>query len=136
MTVTKHPSQTKTARKKRADAARSAPPGSLTMRRTEFLVETLGGITPVAELLDVSKSQPSRWRSGQEQPSPAKARELIDLDHVLARAVLLWEPEVAIDWLLGSNSYLDGARPIDILRLRGSSEVLEALDAAAAGAFG
>ncbi|MDN5797837.1 MAG: helix-turn-helix domain-containing protein [Intrasporangium sp.] len=114
----------------------SADAESLTMQRTEFLVEALGGITRLAELLDVSKSQPSRWRSGKEQPSPAKARELIDLDHVLARATLIWESEVAIDWLFGSNSYLDGARPIDVLRVRGSSEVLDALDAAAAGAFG
>lgn len=90
----------------------------------------------MADLLAVSKSQPSRWRSGQEQPSPAKARELIDLDHVLARATLIWEPEVAIDWLIGSNAHLDGARPIDILRVRGSAEVLGALDAAAAGAYG
>ncbi len=109
---------------------------SVTMQRTDFVVEMLGGVTQVAELLEVSKSQPSRWRSGRERPSPAKARELIDLDHVLARAVLIWEPQVAIDWLVGANSYLDGARPIDVLRVRGSSEVLDALDAAAAGAFG
>lgn len=135
MTVTRHQPQPK-ARRKRRTPARLTGVASQTMQRTEFLVETLGSVTAVAELLNVNKSQTSRWKSGADQPSPGKARELLDLDHVLARAVLLWEPEVAIDWLLGSNSYLDGARPIDVLRLRGSSEVLQALDAAAAGAFG
>ena len=78
----------------------------------------------------------TRWRSGDELPSPAKARELIDLDHIMARARMLWEPEVVQDWLQGPNAYLDGARPIDVLRVRGSAEVLQALDAAAAsGAF-
>ncbi|PKQ24902.1 MAG: hypothetical protein CVT65_00850 [Actinobacteria bacterium HGW-Actinobacteria-5] len=109
--------------------------GALTAERTGFVIEALGSVTAVAELLEVSKSQPSRWRTGAEQPSPAKARELIDLDHVLARALLLWTPAVAIDWLAGSNAYLDGARPIDVLRIRGAAEVLDALDAAAAGAY-
>jgi uncharacterized protein (DUF2384 family) len=108
---------------------------TLTAQRTEFVIEALGGVTAAAQLLGVSKSQPSRWRTGVEQPSPAKARELIDLDHVLARVLLVWTPDVAVDWLTGSNSYLDGARPIDVLRVRGSAEVLEALDAAASGAF-
>jgi uncharacterized protein (DUF2384 family) len=103
--------------------------------RTEYLVSQFGGVTALADLLSVAKSQPSRWQRGEELPSPAKARELIDLDHITARARMLWEPEVVQDWLQGPNSYLDGARPIDVLRVRGSTEVLQALDAAASGAF-
>lgn len=116
----------------KADSAHA----SLAAKRTALAVEALGSATKLAVLLDVNRSQPSRWLSGAEQPSPAKARELIDLDHVLARAVLVWEPDVARDWLTSSNGYLDGARPIDVLRTRGSREVLEALDAAMQGAFG
>lgn len=119
----------------RSRLAHTDTAATLTAQRTEFVIEALGGVTAAAQLLGVSKSQPSRWRTGVEQPSPAKARELIDLDHVLARALLLWPPDVAVDWLTGSNSYLDGARPIDVLRVRGSADVLEALDAAASGAF-
>lgn len=104
-------------------------------RRAGFLVDTLG-VTHTASLLGVSKSQPSRWRSGAERPSPAKARELVDLDHVVARASLLWAPDVVHDWLEGPNPHLDGARPVDVVRVRGSAEVLSALDAEASGAFG
>lgn len=104
--------------------------------RANFLIETVGGVTKVAELLGVSKSQPGRWRDGAETPSPTKARELIDLDHVFARALLLWPAEVVMDWMVGSNGYLDGARPIDVLRTRGVTEVIEALEAAEQGAIG
>lgn len=104
--------------------------------RANFLIETVGGVTKVAQLLGVSKSQPGRWRDGAETPSPTKARELIDLDHVFARASLLWPAEVVMDWMVGSNGYLDGARPIDVLRTRGVTEVIEALEAAEQGAIG
>lgn len=49
---------------------------------------------------------------------------------------MLFPERVAIDWLYGSNSYLDGARPIDVLKIRGSADVIAALDAAAAFALG
>jgi uncharacterized protein (DUF2384 family) len=54
---------------------------------------------------------------------------------VLARATMLWDPETARAWLEGTNPYLEGARPIDVLRARGPREVLEALDAAEAGSL-
>jgi small subunit ribosomal protein S16 len=104
--------------------------------RTEFLIGALGSGAALARLLDVSRSQPARWRTGAEQPHPDTARELVDLDHIVARATLLWPPEVAVDWLTSANSHLDGARPIDVLRLRGASEVIDALDATTAGSFG
>jgi uncharacterized protein (DUF2384 family) len=55
---------------------------------------------------------------------------ILDLDHVMARATLIWAPQVAIEWLQGSNSHLDGARPIDVLHDRGPNEVVQALDSA------
>ena len=103
--------------------------------RAEFVIELYGGVTKVARALRVSKSQPSRWRSGQEVPSLDAARRLADLDHVLTRALLLWEPAVAVTWLESPNGYLDGARPIDVLVTRGSTEVIDALDAALSGAY-
>ncbi|MBS4102787.1 hypothetical protein [Tsukamurella paurometabola] len=60
----------------------------------------------------------------------------LDLDLVLARAAEIWAPQVIQDWLVGANSYLGGARPIDVLRLRGPVEVLAALEAARAGVIG
>ncbi len=103
--------------------------------RTEMVIAGLGTADAAAKLLGVSKSQPSRWRTGEERPSSEMQRLLLDLDHVIGRAHLLFTPEVALDWLTGSNSYLDGARPIDVLKQRGSTEVIEALDAAMQGAY-
>jgi putative toxin-antitoxin system antitoxin component (TIGR02293 family) len=103
--------------------------------RAQFVIDLYGGVTKVAEALRVSKSQPSRWRSGQEVPSLDAARRLVDLDHVLTRAPLLWEPAVAVTWLESPNGHLDGARPIDVLVTRGSTEVIDALDAALSGAY-
>lgn len=103
--------------------------------RTQFLVDTLGGESHLAEALGVEPGDPRRWQDGTENPSPEVARLVVDLDHVVARAVQLWSPEVALTWLRSSNPYLGGATPGDVLRSRGSSEVLEALDAALSGAY-
>lgn len=103
--------------------------------RTAFLIETFGSASAVAELLEVSRSQPGKWRTGAESPSPAASALLIDLDHVIARATLLWPAAVAKRWLVGTEPLLGGARPIDVLRLRGSREVIDALDAVTSGAY-
>jgi len=99
------------------------------------LVVGLLGNRRAAELLGVSESQPSRWKTGAEVPGPIMAARLVDLDHVLARLLLVWGPEVAFDWLSGPNPFLDGSRPIDVLVVRGSTDVVAALDAEAAGAY-
>lgn len=106
----------------------------LAKERTEFLVEVVGG-AELARMLGVSRSQPTRWRSGAEQPGPDAARGLVDLDHVMTRALMLWPARVATDWLTSANAFLDGARPIDVLKVRGSAEVIDALDAATAGVY-
>lgn len=103
--------------------------------RTEALIQHVGSVTAAAELLGVDKSQPTRWRKGTAIPSPEKGRLLNDLEHVFSRAAMIFEPEVIKDWMTGPNRYL-GGRPIDVLRERGASEVLDALDVAEQMAFG
>lgn len=104
-------------------------------QRAGFLIQALGSQSRVADLLDVSRSQPGKWSKGEESPSPERARELIDLDHVVARVVSWLGADMTISWLNGSNAFLDGARPIDVLRSQGSSEVVDALDAEMSGAY-
>lgn len=116
-------------------AARTkASPGRVPQvaERTNFLIESLGSGAELARLLGVNRSQPAQWRSGKESPGPVTAQRLVDLDYVVAKALLIWPPKAAIDWLEGPNSFLDGARPIDVLRLRGSADVVRALEAALA----
>lgn len=54
---------------------------------------------------------------------------LIDLEHVLARVRLVWAGPAAVTWMTSANTHLGGARPSDVLTLRGPGPVLEALDA-------
>lgn len=104
----------------------------LSSDRVRYLADAFGG-AQLAALVGVNRSQPSRWISGDERPGPAAAPLLIDLEHVLARARLVWGETAARTWLESANSHLGGARPIDVLQLSGPAAVLEALDAAAWG---
>ncbi|NDV09191.1 DUF2384 domain-containing protein [Rhodococcus sp. IEGM 248] len=104
----------------------------LSAERVRYLTGAFGG-TRLAAIVGVNRSQPSRWIKGQERPGPAAAPLLIDLEHVLARARLVWGETAAHTWLESANAYLDGARPLDVLQLSGPAPVLEALDAEAWG---
>lgn len=101
--------------------------------RLERLIGELGN-NRVAKLLSVSVSQPSRWRSGKEGIGPENQRKLIDLDYVFGRLEQLFTARQAEIWLTSYNAHL-GARPVDVLRIRGAAPVIEAVDAEAQGAF-
>jgi uncharacterized protein (DUF2384 family) len=118
----------KSAVARSAAAPRVAADDPLSAERVRYLVDEFGGAA-LAEILGVNRSQTSRWVSGKERPGPAAAPRLIDLEHVLARARLVWGETAARTWLESSNVYLDGARPVDVIRLSGPAAVLEALDA-------
>lgn len=108
----------------------------LPQQRAKFVVEAVGGTRRTADLLEVSPSQPSRWVSGESVPGPGQARMLVDLEYVLTHALLVWaDISVARDWLSTPNAHLDGARPVDWLRVNGTAEVVDALRAEAAGAY-
>jgi uncharacterized protein (DUF2384 family) len=106
----------------------------LNLPKRYWVVDALGN-NVVADILGVARSQPSRWRSGQERLSPENRKRISDLDHVLDRLLLELYPDQAGLWLTGPNPHLAGARPLDVLELRGAAAVLPAIDALAAGAF-
>lgn len=97
------------------------------------LVAVMGN-NRVADLLSVSPSQPSRWRAGQEGMSLESARRVADLEYVLSRLTQLYPETVAETWLTSHNAHL-GARPADVLRIRGVVPVVSAIDAEAEGAL-
>ncbi|GAA4491096.1 hypothetical protein GCM10023094_55390 [Rhodococcus olei] len=107
---------------------RVAADDPLSAQRVRYLADEFGG-AQLAAIVGVNKSQPSRWIKGDERPGPGAAPLLIDLEHVLARARLVWGETAARTWLESANVYLDGGRPIDVLQLSGPAPVLEALDA-------
>ena len=102
--------------------------------RAARLVGVLGN-KGVAQLLSVSESQPSRWKTGEEVPNARSAPLLVDLDHVVGRLLLIWDESVVFDWLTGPNGFLEGARPIDVIATRGTNEVVDAVEAEAAGGY-
>ncbi|MBI4728169.1 MAG: DUF2384 domain-containing protein [Acidobacteria bacterium] len=82
----------------------------------------------------MSRSQPSRWRAGREGLGPESHRRVLDLDYVVARLLQLYPREQDEIWLTSHNAHL-GARPVDVLRLRGAESVVAAIDAEAEGAY-
>ncbi|MDV8070854.1 antitoxin Xre/MbcA/ParS toxin-binding domain-containing protein [Rhodococcus sp. IEGM 1366] len=113
---------------RRSGSARVAADDPLSAQRVRYLTDEFGG-AQLASIVGVNRSQPSRWAAGEERPGPGAAPLLIDLEHVLARARLVWGETAARTWLESPNVYLDGARPIDVLQISGPAPILEALDA-------
>lgn len=94
----------------------------------------LGSDRAVAEILGVSPSQVSRWRTGQ----------IPDLDHAdrLAGLALVVEmlsrwiaPEVREGWIHGPNTYLADRSPAHLIRLGRVADVIGALEAEKAGVY-
>jgi hypothetical protein len=101
--------------------------------KLDRLVEGFGN-NKIAELLDVSRSQPSRWRSRKEGIASENERRVVDLEYVMSRLLRLYPRDVAQTWLLSHNAHL-GSRPIEVLKLSGALPVIEAIDAEEQGAF-
>lgn len=101
--------------------------------RLGALIDVLGN-NLVAELLGVNRSQPSRWRRGIEGVAATPARRILELDLVISRLMLLYPPDIALRWLEGDNPHL-GARPINVLKMRGPLAILAAIGAAEQGAY-
>ena len=102
--------------------------------QVERLVKILGN-NLLADIIGVSRSQPSMWKRNKESLSAESQRRISDLDHVMNRLLMELYPEQATEWLLGSNPHLRNARPADLMVMRGPSSVLPAIDALATGSY-
>jgi uncharacterized protein (DUF2384 family) len=92
------------------------------------------GHNSVARLLDVDAAMLTRWKRGVKI-STAMSRRILDVHAVLASALQVFAPQVAMQWLVGHEPFLNDARPIDVLAVRGAAPLIEALDAVAAGNY-
>jgi hypothetical protein len=123
------------ARKRSRIATSGEPPLSGEIRRRlDWLISVLGS-NRTADLLGVSRSQPSRWRSGAEGLAASNQRAVLDLDYVVVRLHQIWLPDVAATWLQSPNAHLGGALPVDVIRQQGAAAVIGAIDAEAEGAY-
>ncbi|MDQ6929433.1 MAG: hypothetical protein M3126_02035 [Candidatus Eremiobacteraeota bacterium] len=97
------------------------------------LIDAFGG-NIVARMLDVNPSMITRWKSGGTISAEMTSR-IIDLHDVFNRAFQIMRPRNAVLWLFGQEPLLNGARPIDVLAVRGVAPVIEALMGIEAGAY-
>jgi putative toxin-antitoxin system antitoxin component (TIGR02293 family) len=93
------------------------------------------GTSAVAKLLDVGSGTVTNWKKGRHTISPEYAQRVIELHDVLVRALQIFQPQIAMDWLVGAEPFLDGARPIDVLVSRGAAPLIDALAAIEATAY-
>ena len=88
----------------------------------------------LAELLGVSPAQVTRWRNGSGIDA-ANAQRVDLLELAMSSLLRVYSPEAAEDWLLGVNPHLRDRRPVDLIRGGNTRELLEAIEAEAAGSF-
>jgi transcriptional regulator with XRE-family HTH domain len=89
----------------------------------------------IAHAIGVARSQPTRWLSNEETPSPQSQARLADLYNVAAQFQMVWAAELLPDWFNSPNAHLAGRKPIDVFQLEGGAPLLRALRADGAGAY-
>ncbi len=99
-----------------------------------FARAVLGTDRAVAEVLDVSPSQITRWRRGQV-PDLDNADRLGGLALVLEMAARWFAPEAIEGWLHGPNAHLLGGVPAHLVRAGRVADVIGAIEAEKAGVY-
>jgi uncharacterized protein (DUF2384 family) len=88
----------------------------------------------LAELMEVSPAQVTRWRRGQGIDE-ANAQRVDLLELVMSSLLRLYPPEAVELWLHGLNPHLGDRRPIDLVRAGRSRELLDAIAQERAGSY-
>jgi hypothetical protein len=105
-----------------------------TAEKVTALSNDLRSARRLAELLDVSPAQVSRWRRGQG--IDIVNAERVDLLEMVMSSLLRIHPAAAAEaWLAGLNPHLGERRPIDLIRAGRAREVIGALAAERGGSF-
>jgi uncharacterized protein (DUF2384 family) len=105
-----------------------------TAQKVEALSRDFRSQRRLAELLDVSPAQVTRWRRGQGIDE-VNAQRVDLLELVMAQLLRLYSSEAAERWLVGLNPHLGDRRPIDLIRRGRSRELIDAIAAERAGSF-
>jgi hypothetical protein len=95
-----------------------------------LFIEAAGGEQRVAALIDRALAVRGGDRDSALETFALETRG------VLEGATETWSFSSAVSWLRSSNTFLNGARPIDVLALEGSRSVVDAAYAAAWSVFG
>jgi hypothetical protein len=105
-----------------------------TAQKVQALSRDFGSQRRLAELLDVSPAQVTRWRRGQGiDELNAERVDLLEL--VMSNLLRLYPTTVAERWLIGLNPSLGDRRPLDLIRRGQAHELLDAIATERAGSF-
>lgn len=103
-------------------------------RKVEALRVDFRSAAQLADMLGVSRSQVTRWLRGAGiDPLNAEKVDLLEL--VWSNLLRLYEREAALSWLFGVNPLLGDRRPIDLIRLGRTEELMRAIRAERSDGF-
>jgi uncharacterized protein (DUF2384 family) len=91
--------------------------------------------THIAKLLDVDVEMLEPWLARRQRISYDIAKRVMALHEVMTRALQIHSARTTVDWLVGNDPFLNHARPLDVLVLRGSAPLIEALEAFDSGGY-
>lgn len=104
------------------------------LAKVEALRDDFRTAARLADLLDVDRSQVTRWLRGAGiDPLNAEKVDLLEL--VWANLLRLYDRDAALAWLEGLNPHLGDRRPIDLIRQGRTEELMRAVRAERADAF-
>ncbi len=105
-----------------------------TVQKVEALRVDFRSAAKLAEMLGVSRSQITRWLRGAGiDPLNAEKVDLLEL--VWANLLRLYDRDAALAWLFGINPLLGDRRPLDLIRLGRTEELMRAIRAERSDTF-
>jgi uncharacterized protein (DUF2384 family) len=102
--------------------------------KVQALTHDFRSAARLADMLGVSRSQITRWLRGAGiDPLNAEKVELLEL--VWSNVLRVYDREAAVAWLFGVNPLLGDRRPIDLIRMGRTEELMRAIRAERTDAF-
>ena len=105
-----------------------------TAKKIEALRADFRSAAQLADMLGVSRSQITRWLRGAGM-DPLNAEKVDLLELVWSNLLRLYQREAALAWIFGLNPLLGDRRPIDLIRLGRTEELMRAIRAERADTF-
>jgi hypothetical protein len=103
-------------------------------RKIEALRHDFRTSAQLADLLGVNRSQVTRWLRGAGiDPLNAEKVELLEL--VWSNLLRLYDRDAALSWLFGLNPILGDRRPVDLIRMGRTEDLMRAIRAERADTF-
>ncbi|HUG44031.1 MAG TPA: hypothetical protein VMN76_07320 [Acidobacteriota bacterium] len=102
--------------------------------KVRYLADQFHSQSRLARLLNVDRSNVSRWLRDQD-PDPENRSRLETLEFVFSRLTHFLRAGTAEKWLLGVNAHLGNRRPIDLIREGRIAEVIAAIEQFELGSY-